>query len=228
MNRMLLLRHGECRTNLTKEFSCRRVDYPLTGKGVLQARQTARALAAEPVTAVFCSPLLRAVETAEVVAAVHGLPVHVVDEFRELDVGDLEGRTPTADLWEEFETVLDAWRGGNAHARFPGGEDQRELCERMGHGLRLALAGRRDETVIVVTHGGILTWTAPAWCPSADLESLLLRDQPNCAVTAVDFDVNGVGTIVRWASHGHLTGDAADLVPGTPQPGELPRRDAAP
>ena len=42
INRIYLVRHGENRANLTKEFSYRLVDYPLTEKGILQAQQTAR------------------------------------------------------------------------------------------------------------------------------------------------------------------------------------------
>ena len=45
MNHLYLVRHGENVANLTKEFSCCKVDYSLTAKGVLQAQQTAHALA---------------------------------------------------------------------------------------------------------------------------------------------------------------------------------------
>lgn len=40
MNIIYLVRHGENKANLTKEFSYKKVDYPLTPKGVIQAQQT--------------------------------------------------------------------------------------------------------------------------------------------------------------------------------------------
>jgi broad specificity phosphatase PhoE len=63
MNRLYLVRHGENRANLTKEFSSRLVDYPLTAKGVLQAQQTAdyfqQRAGAGGIDAVYSSPLKR-------------------------------------------------------------------------------------------------------------------------------------------------------------------------
>ncbi len=56
MNRLYLVRHGENRANITKEFSCRHVDYPLTPKGVLQAQQTAKHLAGEAADLIPGSP----------------------------------------------------------------------------------------------------------------------------------------------------------------------------
>jgi broad specificity phosphatase PhoE len=47
MTTLYLVRHGENLANITKEFSYRAVDYPLTPKGILQAEQTAEYFAAK-------------------------------------------------------------------------------------------------------------------------------------------------------------------------------------
>ncbi len=91
MNRFLLVRHAENPANLTHEFSYKKIDYPLTEKGRLQAQQTAEHLQHQPVTSVYASPLKRTVETAEIIAQPHGLSVRVLEQFREVNIGDLEG-----------------------------------------------------------------------------------------------------------------------------------------
>ena len=78
MNRLYLVRHGENPANLTKEFSYRRVDYGLTPKGVLQARQTAEFFKGKAVHAVYSSPLKRAAETAGIIAAELELRVEII------------------------------------------------------------------------------------------------------------------------------------------------------
>src|SRR4030095_8117278 len=58
---------------------------------VAQAEALARALANVPLAAVYSSPLDRALDTANVVAARHGLRPDVVDDLREIDLGDVAG-----------------------------------------------------------------------------------------------------------------------------------------
>ncbi len=116
MNRLLLVRHGENRANLTKELSHRLIDYPLTAKGKLQAEQTAAYLSAYPVTQVFTSPLKRARETAEIITAELAVSVRVLEPFRELNVGTLEVEPPTAASWQLHDEIVWAWATGDAEA----------------------------------------------------------------------------------------------------------------
>ena len=60
MNTLYLVRHGENRANLTKQFSYKTVDYPLTPKGVLQAQQTAEFFQDKQIDEIYASPLKRA------------------------------------------------------------------------------------------------------------------------------------------------------------------------
>jgi broad specificity phosphatase PhoE len=57
MKRLYWVRHGESIVNLTKEFSHRLVDKPLTPKGTLQAQQTADYFIDKKIDAIYCSPL---------------------------------------------------------------------------------------------------------------------------------------------------------------------------
>jgi Histidine phosphatase superfamily (branch 1) len=73
--------------------------------------------------ALFASPLRRAQQTAEIVAGRLGGDVKTLDDLREVNVGDLDGRSDP-EAWEIYESVLDDWRRGDHDRRFPGGEDR--------------------------------------------------------------------------------------------------------
>jgi broad specificity phosphatase PhoE len=170
MARILWARHGENVANLTRTLSYRIFDGDLTEKGRRQASDLAARLAAfpgTPVGQVFTSPLRRARQTAQIVAHMRGLPVVAeLEDLRELNVGDLDGRNDPA-AWATYFDVLTAWQAGDAHARFPGGEDRTELLERLRRALAV-VADRSDEVPsLVVAHGGALRAALPslAGCP---------------------------------------------------------------
>jgi broad specificity phosphatase PhoE len=219
-NRLFLLRHGENPANLSKEFSNRQVDYPLTEKGVLQAEQTAGHFADQGLQAVYSSPLKRAAQTAAIIAVRPGLPVAEMEAFREIDVGSLEGRPATAADWALHARIMYDWFDGKNDAAFPEGENYNDLWARMQAGLLAATAGRSDQTILVVGHGGILTVTLKDLCPDLDVEWLRTTHWDNCAFAEIELDRQDgrlTGQLVTWNSHEYLHGAAAELVPGVPR-----------
>ncbi len=219
ITRLYLIRHGENPANLTKEFSHHRVDYSLTARGVLQAEQTAERLAGLPIRAVYASPLKRAAETAAIIARRLNLPVQLLEEFREVNVGDLENRPPSAALWQIHNDVVDAWFHGHPEAAFPGGEDYPAVWRRYQSGLRLVVNAHPGEAVAIVGHGGLFALTIHQLCPAAQNQSLRQAENQNCSITEVEASLqNGevTGRLVRWADFSHLYGEAARLVSGLP------------
>jgi broad specificity phosphatase PhoE len=85
------LRHGETEANASGIISGS-LDVELTALGSEQAQAAARALAGEPITAIYSSPLRRARETAEPIAQALRLPVRLVPELIERSRGELEGK----------------------------------------------------------------------------------------------------------------------------------------
>jgi broad specificity phosphatase PhoE len=221
MNRIYLIRHGENVANLTKEFSSRRVDYSLTPKGVLQAQQTAEHLAGRTIHAVYSSPLKRARETAGIIAARLGLPSVVMDNFREIDVGDMEGQPPTPEAWALHNQIVGGWLlRGQVDRAFPNGDSGVTLRRRMRAGIEQIVAGREDQNLVVVAHGGIMIVSLPDLCPGIDIERLLSAGNNNCSITEILVgwrDGRLEGELLTWASYDHLSGAAADLVPGIPE-----------
>jgi broad specificity phosphatase PhoE len=185
---VLWARHGENVANVTKTLSFRVFDGDLTDTGRQQARDLAERLAAsggDRISLLACSPLRRAKQTAGIVGQRLGLPVAMeLDDLREVNVGDLDGRSD-ARAWEIYARVLAAWRAGDARARFPGGENRDELCARLLRALvavtGTAAAGRSPVRAqgagagpsLVVAHGANLRAALPGLTggddPGADL-----------------------------------------------------------
>lgn len=224
MNRILLVRRGENKADLTKDFSHRAVHYPLTAKGRLQAEQTAAYLKRYPVTRIFTSPLKRARQTAQMIAARVGVGVSVLEAFRETNVGVLEGQTPTEATWQQHDAIIGAWFAGDVAARFPGGENFLELVARVREGYAQICRGRDGKMVVLVAHGGSLGMPLLKLVPGG-LNREALRSHPNCAVSELSAADQGGHLqleLVSWAARGHLSGEGAAFVPGVALPGELP------
>jgi len=220
-NTLYLVRHGENPANLTREFSYRKVDYPLTELGVRQAEQTAAYFASlgadlgdgQRIDAVFSSPLKRALQTAEIIGTATGHAVTVIEEFREINCGDFDGAPPTQALWDQHDRILESWRDGDHDARFPGGEDYHMLLARVRRGLAQAVAGRDSQDVVIVAHGGIVGASLKDVCPDLDLDLIWTVPNRNCAVTELelhaaspDADIaTARGVLKRWADCGHLS-----------------------
>ncbi len=219
MTHLYLIRHGENLANLTKEFSYRKVDYSLTPKGLLQAQQTAQHLQAEGIVAVYSSPLRRAFETAAPLAAILNTPVQIMEQFRELNVGDLEGQPPTAQSWAAHNAVLRAWRSGELETTFPGGENFLSVWQRVGEGFRQVIAAHPAQSVAIFAHGGVFATTVKALCPEVDLEALLRQENHNCSITEIEAELQErrlYGRLLQWAAYSHLQREAAELVSGLP------------
>ena len=168
---LLWARHGQSAANLTRTLSHRAYDRGLTGTGRRQAGELAGRLAAAgagPIGLLACSPLRRARETADFVSARLGRPVGLVlDDLREVDVGDLDGRSD-AGAWDTYTRVLAAWRAGDTRARFPGGEDRDELCARLRRALAEVARGAGGARSLVVAHGANLRAALPGLAGAPD------------------------------------------------------------
>ena len=219
MNRLYWVRHGESVVNLTKQFSYRLVDLPLTPKGVLQAQQTAEWFLDKRITAIYCSPLMRAAETAGIIGQRIGLPVAPMEEFREVNVGDLEKRTPNAADWVFNMNVMKAWFRGDVKVAFPGGEDYLTLVERFRSGFQSIMDHHSEANLLVVGHGGSFALTLKDLCPQVDIDWLRKQEVENCSITEIRLeclDGRVQGELVSWARNDHLRGRAAEIVSGMP------------
>jgi broad specificity phosphatase PhoE len=145
---IVLVRHGETDWNREHRFQGR-ADQPLNEAGRQQARELAELLRDEPVTAMYTSPLRRASETADIVAARLGLEAKRLEALREIDVGAWEGLS-VEEVKHRFPERADVdWRSG-----WENGETYEELSTRVVPALRGLAARHPGGHILGVTHAG--------------------------------------------------------------------------
>jgi broad specificity phosphatase PhoE len=151
---LYLIRHGATEANLARPprlQGCRH-NPPLARAGIRQAEATRDFLAGRPIRHCYSSPLLRAVQTATIVAAQHGLAPEPVEALTECDVGRWEGldwqaiRYLDADACERF-------RNNPAEHGFPGGETLADVARRVTPVFEELLQAHEGQSVLVVSHG---------------------------------------------------------------------------
>jgi broad specificity phosphatase PhoE len=152
MHFITLLRHGESEGNLSGVLQGQ-TDYPLTAAGIEQARQLASYWSSQitKFDLIISSPLLRASQTAEIIADWLKAPLEFDPAWKERNFGHLEGsdldeidqRIPPVDFFQPYEPI-----GGN-------GESQLDLYNRASQVLQ-NLIRQPTGSYLVVSHGGIL------------------------------------------------------------------------
>jgi probable phosphoglycerate mutase len=147
---ILLARHGETDWNSERRWQGH-ADRPLNDVGREQARELAETLVGRALDVVYSSDLVRAHETALIVAARLGLPVEVDACLREVDVGDWAGRLLT-EIEQNDPEGFQRWRQGRK--AWNGGESYEEMGERVVAAVLRLAARHPGQTVLVVTHGG--------------------------------------------------------------------------
>jgi broad specificity phosphatase PhoE len=183
-----LVRHGEV-DNPTKIMYGRLPGFRLSELGMRMAELTAKALADRDVTAVFSSPLERAVQTAEPIAAQFGLSVTVDErliesvnlfEGRTFGVGDGALRHPR-NWWLLRNPFRPSW-----------GEPYREVAQRMYEAVQDARAAAEGHEAVCVSH------QLPIWMLRRHLEHRRLWHDPRtrecmlASITSVTFDGDAV------------------------------------
>jgi probable phosphoglycerate mutase len=144
-----LLRHGQTPMSVQRRYAGIS-DVPLTDTGVRQAAAAARRLASAGIGVIVASPLLRAVRTAEEVAAATGTQVLTDEGFRETDFGAWEGLTFT-EVRQRWPAEVAAWLADPEVAP-PGGESFAEVSKRVTDALHRVLNGREGERILIVSH----------------------------------------------------------------------------
>ena len=149
--RLLLARHGETDWNRVGRWQGH-ADPPLNETGRRQAAGLADRLAGDGIAAVYSSDLARARETARTVA--HRLRLGVVEDpaLREIDVGSWSGLT-RAHVAERFPEGYARWLEGEIGHD---GETREQLAGRVVGAARTIAGRHAGETVLVVTHGGVI------------------------------------------------------------------------
>lgn len=154
MMRVVWWRHGRTPWNLQGRFQGQS-DIPLDEVGHQQAARAASYLQHLRPALIVSSDLQRAVQTAQPLSDLTGLPVLIDQRLRETHAGQWQGLTHH-EIREQFGDALDQWSSGT-DVRPGGGETRREVAQRVRTAVEdqlNGLNGLAEATVVVVTHGG--------------------------------------------------------------------------
>ncbi len=175
-----LARHGQTAYNHEGRFQGH-LPVPLDATGREQAAALAQVAAGVVLVSLWCSPLRRARETADIVAARIGLTPHEDARFVETDTGDWTGRS-FADIRDEDPEGFARFERSDPSFRYPGGESFAEQLERVQAGLADLRARPADLPALVVCHRGVIRLALAA---ALGDEAAGAREIPNAALVTL-------------------------------------------
>ncbi len=197
--RLYFVRHGQSEANVQMVISNRDLPHPLTELGRQQAAALARLLAEVPLAAIYSSPIVRAAQTAQIVAALKGQPIEIAAALREPDCGILEGRADE-DAWAEHDRVMRDWAVQRKFdSRIEGGESFHDLHARFVPFISrlVAVHDKTDHNILLITHGSLLYLMLPLVLANIDPMSVREYPMPNTAVIVAESQANNL-VCLEW------------------------------
>ncbi len=163
--RVFLVRHGETAWNAEMRWQGH-IDLPLNEAGRAQAEALSERLSSAGIEVILSSDLVRARQTAEILARPHGAAVHLSDRLREVHVGEVEGLQRDAVIERFGEDSLAAWRDlDNRDFAFPGGESKHQALSRGLPAIEGFVQWTSARTVAIVFHSLLMRLVLYAWFP---------------------------------------------------------------
>ena len=204
--RIIAVRHGETAWNVDTRIQGH-LDIALNDTGHWQARQVARALADEPLAAVYTSDLQRAHATAQAIAQASGAPLVAEPGLRERSFGELEGRT-FAEIEADLPEPARRWRQRDPHFAPTGGETLVQLRERIAATTHRLAAQHTEQLIVLVAHGGVLDMLYRL-ATGLDLQAPRTWLVTNASINRLLWTPQGL-TLVGWADTQHLDTGSRD------------------
>ena len=198
-----LVRHGATDANQQQPYILqgRGIDKPLNREGQRQAQAVGRFLTRYPLAGVYASPLVRAVQTAQAIAAPHGLGVAAIADLCECHVGQWEGMNWDA-IMREFPDAYHAFIANPAEVPYLGGESYADVLSRAKPVLHELAQQHRGESIAVVAHN-VVNRVFVASLLGLDLCKAKELRQANCCVNVIRFEAD-VATLVTMNADFHL------------------------
>lgn len=206
--RLCLVRHGETAWNTERRLQGH-IDIPLNDNGLAQAEATARSLSGHAFAALYSSDLQRARQTAAAITRRHGLDAAHDARLRERHYGFFQGLT-----YDEAERrhpeFYRRFKARDPALAFPEcGESLGAFAARVRAALDDIVGRHVGETVLVVTHGGVLD-IAHRIVAAKPLDSVRDFAIPNAALNWIEHEA-GRWRLLAWADERHLEGTLDEL-----------------
>lgn len=222
-----LIRHGESVWNGERRIQGNQ-DPPLSSRGRRQAALLAARLGVHlphRPAALYASPLRRAAETAEIVAAAVSLSVMAEPGLREMALGSWEGRT-VPEIRADSPGAYEAWLRDPQACPAPGGERLDAFAARVTAAFERLRGVHPGADLILVSHGGPIK-ALLCHILGLDVRLLFRIKQDNTALSAIQVD-GETRRVVLLNDTCHLRDAGADLVPRDVLTDAGPAADVAP
>ncbi len=231
MTDFILIRHGETDWNRELRFQGH-VDVPLNATGHEQARRLSERITGEKVDHFYASDLIRTRQTAEPSHRVLSLSPFFDSTLREQHFGQVEGMRAD-DIKAKHPEAWAQWTQFLPDYALPGGESTRSFHERVMTAMKRLQLAHPDQTVMVVTHGGVLDMIYRT-ARSLGLDGPRKSDIPNAGINRVSMKGDML-EIIDWADARHLenlpaqpTYDQSRFLPRDPASEDPTSRDPSP
>ena len=204
------MRHGRTDWNDIHRFQGR-TDTSLNEAGLAQAQETALRIAGWPIDVLYTSPLTRARQTADIIAAPHKKHPIVLDDLTEMHFGSWEG-TYFKKLLEKKDNSLLQWIA-DPFFRAPFGAEDWTSIKRRADRVADTVMESAHKNVVIVSHGGIIRGLLVAFL-GLDPHTVWTIKASNCSLTGIE--VREHETLLAFANDtlhlsGPLNGDRLPL-----------------
>lgn len=187
--KLYIVRHGESIANAQERIQGRK-NYPLSERGIAQARQLAQWASTQQIDLIYTSPAKRTMETADIVGEATQIPIESDERLQPMDLGILEDQLP-GELDSDLLTTWNRVKAmENIHAH--GGESIHDVIERVHPFLHDITIHHEQHTICVITHNMVKRALVKHLLNIPETELQFLRF-PNTAVSL--FEIRGTEVI---------------------------------
>lgn len=204
-----LIRHAEAMGNINEIFQGH-TDAELSPKGIKQLECLKERFREIEYDAIFASPLIRTMQTAEAVNYYHQLPIITDRGLIEINGGVFEGK-PWCELPKLYPEAYTLWEKNHAKFAVEGGESMEEVYNRITLTVTKLAARNYGKSVALVSHGcAIRNFLCYAGdLPHREIDRVEWSD--NTAISKIEFDENLKPTIVFQNDASHLNYEMSTL-----------------
>jgi broad specificity phosphatase PhoE len=212
MTRIVLIRHGQTTWNKCERVRGQ-VDVPLDDVGLAQAEATAaRVVEQYQPAAVYCSPLQRAVQTAQPIAGLLGQQVQAEPGFIDMSFGLWQGLT-SEEVTRRWPELTHTWLQAPHLVTFPDGESLQLVRDRGTAALERVIKRHRDETAAIVGHT-VINRVLLCFVLGVDNSNYWRIGQETCAISVFSWE-RGVFFVQSFNDTCHLQHLALTATPSS-------------
>jgi len=189
MGKLILVRHGETNKNVKNNLHTFDDSESINKTGIKQIKATADRLSSFLPSLVFSSKEKRALESAKIISDTLNIPVEEIAGMQERNWGIFTGKS-----WKEVEKVLGSMTLEERYNYLPqGGESWKIFETRLVNVIKKITKNHKDDTIVIVTHGGAIRALMP-FLLGVQKEESFKYDFDNASLTIFNFNE---GTFIK-------------------------------